>query len=155
MPLHPKIDPEVIKRLQELDQNFKCQQCGNCCRMQEYIGVTGKEIKSIAEYIGVPIPKFRKDFIIGRKGEYLMMEGKQCPFLLLIDGKKAQCLIWPVRPSVCKSFPFFTIETLTNSTKEELVFPPHKLECPELEPYLTKMLGPKKESKEGENENGR
>ncbi len=89
----------------------KCESCGgNCCTGESgYIWVNPGEAKSMAEYLGLELEDFRKDYMtkIGYKfslTEKSYENGYACVFF---DEDKKQCSIYEVRPSQCKSFPFW------------------------------------------------
>lgn len=68
----------------------KCSKCGECCT--PYLPVSQKELFVIAEYV-------EKNNIKPQK-QLLVMENRlSCPYH---DGKK--CLIYEVRPLICKEF---------------------------------------------------
>lgn len=88
-----------------------CLECeGNCCRGESgYIWVNRDEIKKISEFLGLSEDEFIKNCLkkvkyrftikeIFVKGEY------QC---LFFDSEKKRCEIYPVRPTQCRTFPFW------------------------------------------------
>ena len=73
-----------------------CVQCGRCCA--NILMLSPKEIKLIKEYIQDNNIK-----VINRNNFLLLEDVNICPFLK-DDADKAECLIYEVRPSICRSF---------------------------------------------------
>ncbi len=91
--------------------HFECQQCGRCCSgpNQGYIWVTRPEIKLIADFLKVEPEQLRQRYIrrVGFRTTVIEQPvTKDCVFLQRIDGQK-RCVIYPVRPSQCRAWPFW------------------------------------------------
>lgn len=86
------------------DDIFTCQQCGECCKGFGGTYVTQQDIINISSYID-----FDPDKFIAR---YCDASGSRCVLTLGEDGcciffdKKKQCTIHPVKPYMCKAWPF-------------------------------------------------
>jgi len=88
-----------------------CSKCdGRCCRGESgYIFVNSEEIKKIAEFLGLDIETFKKDYLNKVKYRYSIKELKidgeyEC---LFFDNKTNSCEIYEVRPKQCRTFPFW------------------------------------------------
>ena len=91
--------------------HFQCAQCGRCCSGpgEGYIWVVRPEIKLIADYLQIPEPDLRKQYLrrIGLRTSIVEhQQTKDCIFLKNIDGRK-RCIIYPVRPAQCRNWPFW------------------------------------------------
>ena len=91
---------------------FQCQKCGKCCSGPDegYIWVTRKEISLIADYLKIPEENIRKLYTksVGLRTSLLeQTQSRDCVFLQEIGGKKG-CLIYPVRPNQCRTWPFWS-----------------------------------------------
>ena len=91
--------------------HFECQQCGNCCGGPDegFIWVDGEEIKLIADFLRISVDDLRKKYLkrAGLRTSIIEQEvTKDCIFLRNIDGQK-QCVIYSVRPSQCRNWPFW------------------------------------------------
>lgn len=76
-------------------ENGSCSNCGNCCG--NILPISAKEIKVIRRYI-------EKHGIKEQVRNYPMvkpMVDMQCPFR---DDAGKRCLIYPVRPAICRDF---------------------------------------------------
>ncbi len=125
--------------------HFECTKCGACCRDESLlVTVTGSDIVRIASVLGLSSDNMLKalDFYVLSKGLPIpvglerissvktekgsafialkKMDNGDCIFL-----KDNLCMIHPVRPAVCKSFPFTFTESSGNlswglSAKKEI-----------------------------------
>jgi Fe-S-cluster containining protein len=91
--------------------HFECVECGGCCAGpgEGYIWVTRPEIGIIADFLEMTAGELRRKFLkrYGLRTSIIEHSGtKDCIFLREIDGKK-RCVIYPVRPSQCRSWPFW------------------------------------------------
>jgi uncharacterized protein len=91
--------------------HFECQKCGACCSGPDegYIWITKSEIELVADFLKVSADDLRKNFLkrAGLRTTIIEQQAtKDCIFLRDIDGRK-QCMIYPVRPSQCRSWPFW------------------------------------------------
>jgi Fe-S-cluster containining protein len=91
--------------------HFECQQCGGCCSGpgEGYIWVTRPEIEFIADYLKISPSQLRWEYLkrIGLRTTIIEhRDTKDCIFLEKIDGQK-RCIIYPVRPSQCRIWPFW------------------------------------------------
>lgn len=95
----------------DFTKNGKCSGCGNCC--SDLLPVTDKELRVIKEYVKQHKIKSQVPKVVN--GVYLM-----CPF-----RNTTGCVIYEVRPQICKSFicnkPISTLEELKNWPLLELV----------------------------------
>ena len=68
--------------------------------------VDDQEIEEIAEYLGKSSSQVRSDHVrpVGKGLSLTEHEDGDCTFL---DGKTRRCLIYPVRPRQCRSWPFW------------------------------------------------
>ncbi len=85
--------------------DFKCKKCGKCCFVDGYVALSSLEEKNLAAYIGISLARFRRDFtekIPGVRQRVLFLYEDGCAFLF---NKK--CMIYPVRPSQCREFPYW------------------------------------------------
>lgn len=91
--------------------HFECVGCGNCCSGPDegYIWVTRPEIELIADYLKLTPGQVRKKYIrrAGLRTTIIEQAGtNDCIFLRKVEGQK-RCVIYPVRPSQCRSWPFW------------------------------------------------
>jgi Fe-S-cluster containining protein len=97
--------------------HFECFQCGRCCSgpAEGYIWVTRPEIELIADFLKISIRQLRKTHLKKVALRTTIIEHpstRDCIFLQEISGKKG-CVIYPVRPSQCRIWPFWS-ENLKN-----------------------------------------
>ena len=85
-----------------------CKECeGNCCIGESgYIWVNPKEIKEISAFLKIDEEIFKSHFLIKVGYRYSIKEkpyknGYACIFF------ENGCKIYPVRPTQCRSFPFW------------------------------------------------
>lgn len=84
---------------------FKCTECGQCCTgAPGYAWVTDEEIKAIADYLKLDIKEFGKKYLRFVKGRYALVERKNYDCIFLKDKK---CSVYPVRPTQCRTFPWW------------------------------------------------
>jgi len=91
--------------------HFQCQQCGACCSgpAEGYIWVTRAEIEFIADYLKITVGQLRKKYLrrVGLRTTIIEQPNtKDCIFLQETEGRK-ECMIYPVRPSQCRIWPFW------------------------------------------------
>jgi len=88
-----------------------CESCeGNCCIGESgYIWVTPTEIKKIATFLKQDEPDFRNQHLRKVQYRYSLKERQvgesfECEFF---DMSQKRCTIYDVRPSQCRTFPFW------------------------------------------------
>ncbi|MBD3406350.1 MAG: hypothetical protein GF411_09590 [Candidatus Lokiarchaeota archaeon] len=114
------------KQIETVDLQFECIMCGKCCKVSNLIiTVTGTDIVNIAKGLD-----FGPDEILRALDFYVIKDDRKSPegmrdFPLVLtekgpayvalkkmnDGsciflKDKKCMIHPIRPAVCASFPF-------------------------------------------------
>jgi Fe-S-cluster containining protein len=91
--------------------HFECQGCGRCCSGpgEGYIWVTRPEIEIIADFLKLTVAQFRQKYLrrVGLRTTIIEDQTtKDCIFLQAGAGGK-KCKIYSVRPSQCRSWPFW------------------------------------------------
>jgi Fe-S-cluster containining protein len=91
--------------------HFECMECGACCAgpNEGYIWVTRAEIQIIADFLKISTGQLRQNYLrrIGLRTTIIEHPNtKDCIFLQGIGSQKT-CTIYPVRPSQCRSWPFW------------------------------------------------
>ena len=99
--------------------HFQCSECGECCSGpgEGYIWVTKPEIKLIADFLKQPIGQLRRDYLehVGLRTTVIEQpENNDCIFLRKIDGRK-ECVIYPVRPNQCRTWPFWSSNLVSSA----------------------------------------
>lgn len=102
---------------------FQCLQCGQCCSGpgEGYIWATRPEIELIAGYLKMSVGELRRKYLrrVGMRTSIIEEPTtKDCIFLeRTAEGKK--CRIYPVRPTQCRTWPFWSRNLAsTNSWNE-------------------------------------
>jgi uncharacterized protein len=90
---------------------FECTECGACCSGpgEGYIWVTRPEIELIAKHLSMTPGQLRQKYLrrVGLRTTIIEhATTKDCIFLRTMGGKK-RCVIYPVRPSQCRTWPFW------------------------------------------------
>jgi len=91
--------------------HFECVQCGACCAGpgEGYIWVTKPEMEIIADFLKMTTGELRRKFLkrIGLRTTIIEHPStRDCMFLQEVNGQK-RCVVYPVRPSQCRSWPFW------------------------------------------------
>ena len=91
---------------------LKCNSCdGNCCIGESgYIWITKNEIEKLAQFQGVSIQELAEQSLkkVGYKYSIREIELSSNNFACkFFDLDKRQCSIYDVRPSQCRTFPFW------------------------------------------------
>lgn len=88
-----------------------CEGCGgNCCTGESgYIFLNQGEIEAIATHLELGISQFKEEYLFKKGYKYSLQERKvddshDCVFF---DRKINGCGIYPVRPTQCRTFPFW------------------------------------------------
>ncbi len=88
---------------------FQCTQCGHCCRIEGYVWISSAEIEQIAEFLGLEVKEFRRRYLMRVGKKWSLKEKKNFDCVFWDEG----CTVYPVRPSQCRTFPFWP-ENLQN-----------------------------------------
>mgnify|MGYP000017521560 FL=1 len=96
---------------------FECLQCGNCCAgpAEGYVWVTQEDIVRIAEYLGISEKEMRRRYVRKVGGRFSLVEQKKtkdCIFLENSKNGRRRCLIYPVRPIQCQTWPFWPMNLI-------------------------------------------
>lgn len=111
-------------------KNFKCQNCGNCCKFKGYVYVTPEEIQKIAAYLNIFIFDFMNKYTVKKNNQYLISSPIFNPTCFLDENNR--CKIYPVRPKSCQTYPDWdTIWQNQKNLQEE------KTNCLGLKLYFT------------------
>jgi hypothetical protein len=94
---------------------FTCTQCGNCCTGPPgYVWCEDDEAEAIAKHLKLSLAEFRRRFARRQNGHWTLQEtpaadgkGFDCVFLRRDTEGKALCSIYPVRPTQCRTWPFW------------------------------------------------
>ncbi len=93
---------------------FECTQCGNCCSGPSgYVWFNDEEAERMAAYLGLSDAEFRRRFARRMWGRWTLDEIKRdrgqydCVFLRRDSEGKALCSIYSVRPTQCRTWPFW------------------------------------------------
>ena len=92
--------------------HFECSQCGECCSGpgEGVIWVSRREIEFIADYLNIPESEFREKYLEKIGSRTTIIEepvSRDCIFLMKTDSG-VKCAIYPVRPTQCRSWPFWS-----------------------------------------------
>lgn len=94
--------------------HFTCTQCGNCCTGPPgYVWFDDVEALAMAEHLKLDVDEFRRRHarpVNGRWSleEHLNAEGQyDCAFLTRNERGEAGCVVYPVRPTQCRTWPFW------------------------------------------------
>lgn len=92
--------------------HFECLGCGGCCSGpgEGYIWVTRQEVKLIAEFLKISEKQLRQKYMrrVGWRTTIIEQPAnKDCMFLWEVDDRRG-CVIYPVRPSQCRMWPFWS-----------------------------------------------
>ena len=94
------------RKNQEMSEKvFECRMCGNCCQGQGGIVTSEPEQKRIADFLGLSLDNFLDSYTEFRNGKRCIKtrENDCCIFFHAGEG----CGIHPVKPDVCRAWPFF------------------------------------------------
>lgn len=92
--------------------SFACVRCGRCCAGPEegYVWATPQETAAIADHLGITAELMHQRHVRSVGGRFSLRErpnSRDCVFLTGDgDGGRA-CAIYPVRPTQCRTWPFW------------------------------------------------
>ena len=93
--------------------SFSCTQCGNCCTGPSgYVWFDDDEAQAMADFFGIKLDTFLRRYAKRALGRLTLSEVKNgpdydCVFLRQTDDGKRTCGIYPVRPTQCRTWPFW------------------------------------------------
>lgn len=97
--------------------SFSCTQCGNCCTGPSgYVWFDEAEGMAMAQYLGLDITDFYQRYVQKALGRFTLGEVRNgrnydCVFLKETDEGKRVCSVYPVRPTQCRTWPFWPSNT--------------------------------------------
>ena len=89
------------------EEIFSCRQCGDCCNGYGGTYVSRGDVEAIAAYIGIDPEQFAERFC-SKSGDRLVLAQQENSFCIF--WKERICSIHPVKPKMCRAWPF--IESL-------------------------------------------
>jgi Fe-S-cluster containining protein len=92
---------------------FECTRCGLCCTGRPgYVWVKIEDLHRIAEFLGLRVRDFTKQYVrqIGSQWSLIEKPNGDCIFY------ESGCKIYPVRPTQCRTFPFWKEVVATPNT---------------------------------------
>lgn len=90
-----EIAEEMKRGVYDYTVDGECSNCGACC--SNFLPVSGKEVKAIHRFIAKRGVKEKRHIIPTVEKVIDLM----CPFR---DNAERRCVIYPVRPAICKDF---------------------------------------------------
>ena len=93
----------IKDRKTEILDAFKCQNSGNCCRVEGFVYVTPLEAKNIAQSLGLDIQSFFKNYVKQKNGHLVISDRNHRPNCFL--DEKNCCSVYKARPQHCRTYP--------------------------------------------------
>lgn len=84
---------------------FKCIMCGECCTGFGGTYVTRNDIQRIADFIHCDITEFTEKFCSKSGSRHVLGQSSKTGKCIFFEHKR-QCTIHPVKPHMCKAWPF-------------------------------------------------
>lgn len=85
---------------------FKCTECGQCCTGSPgFVWVNENEIQQIATFLKLPVDEFSHRYLRRVDGHLSLIELPKTYDCIFLKNKK--CQIYPVRPTQCRTFPWW------------------------------------------------
>ena len=109
---------------------FDCKMCGQCCQGEGGIVVTDEEQKNIAGFLHLSLSGFKEKYIYSKSDKDFIQTAKDS--FCIFFQKETGCLIHPVKPKVCRAWPFFR-GNLVDKTSWEMA----KEYCPGINPDVS------------------
>jgi len=84
---------------------FSCLRCGDCCRGEPgYVWITEAEARAAAAHLGIEVADFHRHYVrqVGNRLSLIELPNGDCIF-----WSPMGCDIYPVRPTQCRTFPFW------------------------------------------------
>ena len=94
--------------------SFSCTQCGNCCTGPSgFVWFDEEEAQAMADHLGMDVRSFHQRYARRAMGRWTLEEEKNgknydCVFLKETEEGQRTCSIYPVRPTQCRTWPFWT-----------------------------------------------
>jgi uncharacterized protein len=98
---------------------FECTRCGNCCTgAPGYVWVTDDDIQDIATFRGESLAQTTGLYTRLASGRRSLREraNGDCVFW----DRQAGCTVYPVRPSQCRTWPFWASHVVTPEAWDEV-----------------------------------
>ncbi|MFQ6610798.1 MAG: YkgJ family cysteine cluster protein [Fidelibacterota bacterium] len=96
---------------------FECTGCGDCCKYSDaVVYITDHEISAISSYLSIPEDDFVFQYVTSFRNRLVLKSNGDSCILLQND----RCMAYPVRPTQCQSFPFWS-DILKSQSRWNLV----------------------------------
>ena len=98
---------------------FECTGCGNCCTgAPGVVWVYDQDIEAIAEHLDKPVGEIRLFHTrqVGQRLSLTEFANGDCTFF---DPRTRGCTIYPVRPTQCRTWPFWRSNLESETTWAE------------------------------------
>ncbi|MDZ4799859.1 MAG: YkgJ family cysteine cluster protein [Bryobacteraceae bacterium] len=101
MKRHNFPDRRLRKLAEDVEAQFDCSACANCCRVAT-ARITERDVLKVAKFIGVTPARFLADYTTQTEDEGLVLRRTDtgCVFL---EGNL--CTVYEARPHTCQDFP--------------------------------------------------
>jgi len=84
--------------------DFKCKQCGECCRWQGHVLLTDQDIKRLSELLAVSEADFIDQYTdLASNRAQLTLKDQADGACIFLSG--STCSVYPARPDQCRQFP--------------------------------------------------
>ena len=91
------------------DSSFTCRRCGECCRWEGAVKITGDEVDAIAAFLDMSVEEFLEHHTrLTPDRQHLSLIEKangECEYLTTASDGLPACAIEPVKPRQCREFP--------------------------------------------------
>ena len=84
---------------------FECKLCGECCHGKGGISINANEMEEIASFMNIGKESFANKYTYNSNGRVSIRSGED-GYCIFYDAE-ARCLIHPVKPEICRKWPFF------------------------------------------------
>ena len=85
---------------------FECTRCGRCCTGEGHVWVSRDRIREIADFLGLSVEEFSRRYLRLVEGRVSLVDKPEHADCVFWEGDRG-CAIYPVRPTQCRTFPFW------------------------------------------------
>ena len=106
-------------------EEFKCVQCGRCCRVEGYVRLTKEDSDRMAEYLFMDVREFVDTYtrVTETRGGLSLVENDDHSCVFIEEDNT--CLVNDAKPAQCRRFPvhwsFYGWEDICAGCKKESV----------------------------------